>query len=222
MEEEKIVYLISGMGADDRAYYLMNFGNQKIIHLKWIKPNKSDSLPDYAIKLSEQIDFSKKVILIGTSLGGMMAIEIAKKFNVHKTILISSVKTSTEMPPQLNLFRLIPLQRIIPGTVFVRIRNIIRPLVFRGRVNKKAHDLFTGMLKDTDPTFLTWSMDAALKWKNYTIPNNVVHFHGDNDVVFPIKYLKTNYHTLIGGTHIMLITKARELSKLIQQEINNT
>jgi pimeloyl-ACP methyl ester carboxylesterase len=219
---EKVIYLLSGMGADDRAYYLMDFKEEKIVHIKWIKPLKSDSLSDYAIKLAEQIDFTKKVILIGTSLGGMLAVEIAKKFNIEKTILISTVKTSSEMPPQLNLFRIFPLQKLIPGRVIVALRNILRPIVFKGRVNKKAHDLFTGMLKDTDPDFLIWSMNAALGWKNYTIPENITHYHGDKDLVFPIRYQKSKFVTINGGTHVMLITKAKILSELIVEEIKNT
>jgi alpha/beta superfamily hydrolase len=50
--------------------------------------------------------------------------------------------------------------------------------------------------------------------KKTKIRENTVHIHGTNDAVFPIKKIK-NVIKIQGGTHIMILTKAKKISKLI-------
>ena len=45
---------------------------------------------------------------------------------------------------------------------------------------------------------------------------NIVHIHGTKDNVFPLKHIK-NAIEIKGGTHIMILTKAKKISKIIDE-----
>ena len=47
---------------------------------------------------------------------------------------------------------------------------------------------------------------------------NITHIHGTNDHVFPIKNIK-NCIEIEDGTHSMIITKAKKLSKIIHETL---
>ena len=93
------VYFISGIGADQRAFsYITLPQGFNAIHLPWIKPLKAEPLAAYALRLTAGINTAEPFILVGLSMGGMIAVEIAKKFPPVCTILISSIPLATQLP----------------------------------------------------------------------------------------------------------------------------
>ena len=110
------VYLIAGMGADTRIFNRIDIpAEYEVIPVDWIEPHKTDTLTNYAQKLIYQYDIRPNNIVIGNSLGGMLAIEIAKKLSLKKTILISSIKTIDEAPWYFGVFRRLPVYKMVPN-----------------------------------------------------------------------------------------------------------
>ncbi len=90
-------YFISGMAADERLFKeIMLPSAYKLQFLSWITPLCKESLSNYASRLANKIDRTEPFILIGLSMGGMMAVEIAKTLHPEKIILISSVPVTFE------------------------------------------------------------------------------------------------------------------------------
>ena len=88
--------------------------------IEFLSPlNKDESIEDYAKRMSEKINSNKKVVLLGTSFGGILSIEISKHIQVEKIIFVSSVKNRDEMPKWIKFFKNFPLQKIIPGAVYM-------------------------------------------------------------------------------------------------------
>jgi hypothetical protein len=54
----------------------------------------------------------------------------------------------------------------------------------------------------------------VLSWKNNWYPGDIVHIHGDHDKIFPVKHLNPT-HIIPGGSHIMMLNKAAEVSQCI-------
>ena len=108
------IYLISGLGADERVFQNLDFGRLKPKFIKWIEPKDNETIQEYALRLSEQIDTNKPIIL-GVSFGGMIAIEIAKQIDYQQVILISSAKTKTEIPLIYRISGRLKLHKIIPN-----------------------------------------------------------------------------------------------------------
>ncbi len=208
------IFLIPGLGADTRVYNNIELNGHEVTCVDWIRPDKTDTLSTYAQKLIYQYYMTSKSIIIGNSLGGMIAIEIAKIIPTEKVILISSIKTVDEAPRYFRLLRAIPFYKPIPGKVFNSMEFLIKP--FFGHMNGADSWLFRDMLKNSSPVFLKWAMDAVLKWDNKIIQPNVIQITGDKDLVFNYKRIKDAI-IVKGGTHIMIFEKAKEINKILKR-----
>lgn len=209
------IYLIPGMGADTRIYnHIALRESDDVTCIDWIEPHQSDTLASYAQKLVFQYHIQPNSIVIGNSLGGMLAIEIAKFMPVQKVILISCIRTVDEAPWYFSIFRALPFYKLIPGKLMTKLGFMIRPVF--GKMNDDDLWLFKDMLKNTSPAFLKWSMGAVLHWDNKVVPPNVYQMSGDKDQVFPYKKLKAA-EIVKGGTHIMIFDKAKQVNKILKR-----
>lgn len=207
------IYLIAGLGADTRVFNNIDLHEHEVICVDWIGPNKTDTLATYAQKLIHHYHIKSHSIIIGNSLGGIIAVEMAKIIPLNKIILISSIKTVDEAPWHFYLFRALPIYKLIPGKVFNAMGGLIRPIF--GRMNAADEWLFKDMLKKTSPVFLKWAMGAILHWDNKVVPKNLYHITGEKDIVLPNKRVK-NSTVIKGGSHIMIFDKAKEINKLLK------
>lgn len=207
------IFLIAGLGADTRLFNNIDLGDHDVTPVDWLEPNERDTLATYAQKLIHQYFITDNTIVIGVSLGGMLAVEIAKQVRLNKVILISSIKTVNEAPWYFKVGKVLPLYKLIPASALPKLGFMIRPVF--GKMN--AHDtwLFNDMLKQSSPKFIKWAMGAVLKWDNETIPANLYHIAGDKDLVFSYKNI-SNASIIKGGTHIMVFDKAKQINKILK------
>jgi pimeloyl-ACP methyl ester carboxylesterase len=208
------IFLIAGLGADTRIYNNIELGEEhEVIPVDWIEPNQHDTLTTYAHKLIHQYFINDGSVVIGNSLGGMLAVEVAKQVRLNKAILISSIKTKSEAPFYFKFFKTFPLYKLAKGNLVRKMGALINPVF--GRMSDQHLWLFKDMLNKSSPRFIEWAMRAALYWDNETIPPNVYHLTGDKDLVF--NYKKISNATIIkGGTHIMVFDKAKQINKILK------
>ncbi|WEK17430.1 MAG: alpha/beta hydrolase [Candidatus Pedobacter colombiensis] len=215
----KQVYLISGLGADRRAFKKLVFpADFELIYLDWISPKPNESLEAYAQRLALKIDTSTPFYLVGLSFGGMLATEIAKKLNPLHTFIISSTPVFSGLPWYYKRAGKLRLQKIVPIALFKRINNI--GLNFMGAKTQDERALLKQLIIDSDPNFIKWALTCILKWRNKDRPANLTHIHGTVDVVLPIRYLKPDI-IIKGGGHFMVYSNAKEVSDCILKEIYN-
>jgi pimeloyl-ACP methyl ester carboxylesterase len=212
------LFLIPGLGADCRIYKNIDLQGYEVVYVEWIDPDKSDTLTTYAQKLIDKYHIVLGSIVIGNSLGGMIAIEIAKKIELNKTILISSIKTIKEAPLYLKLFRITGLHRLVPVTKLSSLEFIIEYAF--GGMSESDQRLFGDMLKKTSPVFMEWAISAILRWDNQTIPGNVYHLTGDKDRVFPYKKIK-DADIVKGGTHVMIFNNPKKINTWLKKILSN-
>ncbi|MFD2866735.1 alpha/beta fold hydrolase [Mucilaginibacter antarcticus] len=208
------IFLIAGLGADTRIYNNIELGEEHdITPVDWIEPNERDTLSTYAQKLIHQYNITPNAVIIGNSLGGMIAVEIGKQIKLNKIILISSIKTRSEAPAYFNFFKAVPLYKIVRGNLVRKLGGLMRPMF--GQMSEQHLWLFKDMLEKSSPKFIEWAIKAALHWDNETVPANVYHITGDKDLIFNYKRIKDA--TIIkGGTHIMIFDKAKQINKLLK------
>jgi pimeloyl-ACP methyl ester carboxylesterase len=212
------IYMIPGLAADARLFSALNFGDKiEKVTLKWLQPAKNETLEDYARRLVTQIDQARPFVLLGVSLGGILAQEVAKHVKAEKVIIISSVKTKKEFPPYFQLIRLLRLHKLFPANIAKKITGLLK-VVF-GKMSRKEYSIFKNMLLATDNVFIDWAEHAILNWKNEKILSNLVHIHGTDDKVFPARYIK-NAIWIEGGGHYMIMHNARKLSQLVKEIID--
>src|SRR5690242_19655575 len=110
----KHIVFVPGLGSDERLFRFIDLNGCDKKYIKWVKPSKKETLQSYLQKIKEQITVDEPPVLIGVSLGGIMAMELRELMPVEKTIIISSVKTRAEMPAVLNLVHRTGLNNIVP------------------------------------------------------------------------------------------------------------
>lgn len=214
------VYFLSGLGADERAFSFLQLDFCNPVFIPWIKPqDEEETLPSYAGRISELIKEPAPVI-VGLSFGGMLATEIASVNPSAKAILISSAKHHKEIPFYLRMWRKFPLYRFVPSKFA---KAVSKPLcrLFMNASSRKEMHVLNNLLNDADVDFNLWAVDAVLNWKNNIVPPNVTHIHGTGDKLLPYSYVKADY-TIEGGTHLMIMNNAKEISGLLKSLIHKS
>jgi surfactin synthase thioesterase subunit len=208
------IYLIAGLGADYRFFKNISLpdGYEKTPTYVII-PDKSDTLSTYAQKVVSQYDIKTGDIVWGDSLGGMIAVEISKQLKLSKVILTSTIKTDNEAPGYFKFFRKLPVYNLTPAKLITKLSAFVKPIM-RG-LSAEDTEVIKSMLENSSPAFLKWGTQAALNWRNDTIPDNCYHFIGEKDLVFPHQNIKNPTAVIKGGTHIMVFDKAGEINALL-------
>jgi pimeloyl-ACP methyl ester carboxylesterase len=211
----KNIYILSGLGVDERVFQRIDFFEFKPIFIKWILPLRHESIENYAARLLEQIKTSYP-ILLGLSFGGLIAVEIAKQIETEKVILISSAKTNKEIPFYYRLIGKIGINKLLP--IFMLRQSHFFTNWFFGASSIYDKQLLKAILRDTDPIFLKWAINKIVNWQNQSQIKNLIHIHGISDRILPIYIANCNIKIKDGG-HLMILNKSVELSKIIHQLI---
>lgn len=209
------IYCLSGLGADERLFANIDFGHHSVTHIPWGPPGEYSSFGTYAAAIAGTIDPDSPVI-VGVSLGGMVAVEIARHIPSARLILISTAKTYKELPSYYRIAAKLGLQWL--GTRYMALRFIRIVNWFFGLRKKDEQRLVWNMMLDTNVIFLRWAVRQILSWRNTTLPGNYIHIHGTSDRVIPFRNVAAT-HVIEGGCHLMLVDRAADISRIIKQAL---
>lgn len=177
--------------------------------LEWEIPLDSESLTDYAKRITQNIKCQNPV-LVGVSFGGILVQEMAKHIATRKVIIISSVKSNVEFPRRMKIAKTTKAYKLIPMRLILNVESLAR-FSFGEKINKRLK-LYEKFLSVRDIRYLDWAVEQVVLWNRTKIDENVIHIHGDQDEVFPIKYI-ANCMVVKGGTHIMILNKYKWLNE---------
>ncbi|QTE23479.1 alpha/beta fold hydrolase [Polaribacter cellanae] len=212
---EKIpIYFVPGLAAGPEIFENLELNPEKyrFHYLKWIKPLAlEEDIDNYACRMSDEIK-EKNPVLVGVSFGGIMVQEMAKFVNPRKVIIISSVKNQKELPKRFKFAKFTKVYKFFPTKVVENFEEYAR--YFLGKSLKKKAALYKKYLSVRSKKYLKWSIYNLIKWKQINPLKDIVHIHGTKDNVFPLKNIK-NAIEIKDGTHIMILTKAKKISKII-------
>ena len=218
MGNKPIVYLIPGLAADRSIFRSIKLPGYETAFIEWEDPLPGEDLIHYAERFCDHIDSTRPNILIGCSLGGIMAIEMAQFCHPQQLILISSLKNRNEFPWYLRFFGVFQFYWIIPFSVVKWGVKQIRFL--SGAMKKKDMLMISTMLDKTSSRFFKWAIHQVLHWKGDGGHIKPVHIHGTKDKLFPIRYIK-NAIPIKGGNHFMVVYKGKEISKIILEMLSS-
>lgn len=223
MNQGYSLVFIPGLGTDPRIFeILLSYlpGNE-IIHISHDQSllASNPSMEDYARELKEKYSSeleNKSIILIGFSLGGMVATEMSKILKVEKLILISSLKCRDEFPLPLRWGKYFDFFDYIPLWFSHNIGPILG--LISGQINRAAYPLIKSMIKKWTVRGFSGARKMVVSWKNQIVPSDYIHIHGSRDLI--IYHSKVKYtHLIKGGTHNMIMQKAKEIASLIAIEL---
>ena len=208
-------YFISGLGADEQMFVKTVLpAGFTICHLNWIRPLAEESFSTYAHRLSESIDNSKPYILVGLSLGGMIAIEMNRFLQPVYTIIISSVTNSKGLPFWFKVAGYTRVYKIIPD-YFYHHSNFMATWLL-GAQTRQDKKRLSKVMQKADPYFVKWAIPRILQWDNQFIPLCLSHIHGTKDVILPYR---PNPKTIAveGGTHFMVYNRAAQVNHILAE-----
>lgn len=209
------VYLMPGMAASPRTFERIKLpeAHFEMHWLSWKLPKIDESLVDYAKRMAEDI-IHENVILIGVSFGGILVQEMQNFVKTKQIVLISSVKSHSELPKRMHVAQETGLYKILPTGLLNYLDQIERLPV--GDSIRKRIELYKNYMVMNDKLYLDWAIDKVLNWKNTNSTENLIHIQGDEDVVFPIKNI-SDCITIKGGTHLMILNRFRWFNEHLPQ-----
>jgi len=213
----KDVYLLPGWGTDCRTFFRLDLPGVTLHEMNYIVAGKDDTMADYAKRLIDHYQFKPNSSIIGCSFGGMVGIEIAKQVPVDKLVLISSAKTRSELPSRITRWTGFPIERL-PTAGLIRWWVAHHSTIVK-KMDERFQRQFKEMVLENDDAFLRKSVHFMVNWQNDVEPSNVLHIHGDRDIVIPIDNIG-ECETIRRGDHLMLVNRSEEISALVEKFFN--
>ena len=211
------VVMIPGLGVDERIFQDLAIDKRfSRTVIRWITPQPNENLSSYARRLAEQIPQKNNLILVGISFGGIIAVEMAKFLNPVQTIIISSVKTSHELPWYYRLAGRLRLPFVAPLALGKK-TPWLQTYIF-GAKTKEEKLLLRQIIQELDIPYVRWALYQISTWPNQTQIPGLLHLHGTHDKLFPIKYIR-NSRPVPSGEHLMVLSLGDQVSAIINNEL---
>ena len=213
------LYFLPGLGSTNHLFDRMDFdSSNELVDIKYPVPAEGSTMRSYAQLLSNQIDTSQPFVLVGTSIVGMLAFELAEITSPTKVFIIASAKTRNELPPRYKFQRKIPIHKLVGNKLIKNSTRLLQPIVEPD--SKCDHNVFQAMLEAKDPDFMKRAVEMILLWDRETYSDKIIHIHGDKDHTLPIRYTKPDY-VIIDGSHMMTLTRAKEIQGIIEDVLKD-
>jgi esterase/lipase len=153
--------------------------------------------------------------LLGVSLGGMICVELNEILKPEKTILISSAKNRNELPFRYKFQNKTPIYKLFPGSFLLAGAKILQPIVEPDR--KKNKNTFKKMLAKKNANYMKRTVQIIINWEREYNCKKVFQIHGNNDHTLPIKKIKSPDYIIENGSHMMTLTRAKEINLIINE-----
>lgn len=213
------LYLLPGLGADGRLYDRIDFGQRTAHRIDWPAMPEGSSLRDYAEVVARRVDTSQPHTLIGVSLGGMVAQEMASITKPARTIIISSWKGPHEMPVPIRLLRGTHAEKLVTPAFMKHGLQIMRWQM--GLETAEDTALFDAFITATPLEQVRVQIAAVLGWEGPSSPvTGLVHIHGDHDRLMPIAPIEESI-VIGGGGHFMVFNRAAEVGSAIRNALSS-
>lgn len=210
------IYMIPGLGADKRMYdsLVETLGVGEV--LEFTPPLPGENLESYARRFLDRIQTDSPFVLIGTSLGGIICMELVRHIRPLQVIILASVKHRGELPWWIRMLRYVPIYRIIPGAIFKKAVIQMAQKGKKGPLHREA-ELIVSMAKEADEKWIRWGIHAVIQWRRNEAPHaEILHLHGNRDLLFPLRFIH-NAEVIRGGTHVMNLTMAPVINQRIKK-----
>lgn len=214
------IYFLPGQGSDKRIFDSIRLNsNYTLKYLEYDSLVTKTSLKELARRISTQIDTSEEFALVGVSLGGMICVELAELLHPSKVIIISSAENRNELPFRYRFQKTIPLFEIFPARVIYWGAKILQPWVEPDRNRNK--ETFKKMLYRKNPKYLKRTIRMIVRWERKSTDIDIIHIHGTKDHTIPLRNVKKPDYIIENGSHMMALTRAKEISEILNKELGN-
>lgn len=197
-----MIHALPGMGADRRMFPAPWLALPDFVPHDWVRHSGEKTIPEVARSVCEQFRIQEGDVLIGASLGGMVACEIAKLRKLRALFLIGSATRHEEVNGLLA--KLHPLAQVAPVD-WLKFSASQLPLDFA--------QMFAGL----EPSFIRAMCAAVFRWEGLgPAPSPVYRLHGKFDLVIPPP---SEVDLLVNGGHLISMTHAESCVEFIRRRL---
>lgn len=193
-----MIYILPGMGANANMYSgpWRKIAEAKFIN--WPEYNGEKTISEVAESVIRRYGITPSDSVAGSSLGGIVSLEIADKLGIRNVYLFGSAVSKNEINPLLRL--LSPLSEIIPIKLIQAI------------VGKCKNEILT-MFNSSEAEFVRAMCHAVFNWQGYDGEQSIIkRIHGEKDKVISCsgacKKIKD-------GGHLIVMTHATDCIEII-------
>jgi len=204
-------YILPGLGVDATMYGSALRKLKGVHYVDWPHYTNEKSIKDIAKTLIAQYKINSSDIVGGSSLGGMVASEIAKYTEVRKIVLIGSTLTPESIRPILK--KLSVLSEIAPIHLIQTLAGKTS-IITKNNVWKKLFQMFG----NANTAFIKAMCKAIFEWDGNSTPKCAcAHIHGAKDrVIYPPQ---TGATIIDDGGHLIAMTHEEEVAKFLKESI---
>ena len=196
-----MIYLLPGMGANSEMYKDWEQSG-RYTFLDWPRFGNEASLSEVAKRIIEENDIRSSDLVGGSSLGGIIAIEIDKLLNNPKVILLGSAIGPSEINSL--LLKLSSLSDYAP----VKLIQLL---------TGKYDNSLLNMFSESDPKFIKAMCKFIASWEGYlNLPDKLIRIHGTQDLV--INCPQVGSEKLSGG-HLISMSHPKQCQELIEKQL---
>lgn len=184
-----MIHLYPGMGANASMYGPVWREKVPGHYHDWPTWRGESSIREWALRLVDEHSIQDGDTVIGSSLGGILACEIAKIRSMRHTVLIGSARHPQEISK--------PIRWLHP---------LLEPLPI-GLAKAWAAKIPTTlcrMFATSDPAFLRAMGKAVFEWPGALPSQTLRRIHGSHDLLIP---LPADADRVISGGHLIAMTE---------------
>lgn len=169
--------------------------------LNWPKYQNEISYKEVAERIIAENNICETDIIGGSSLGGMIALEIAEIMNSKAVILMGSAMSKAEINKMLSIFSSVAS---------------ITPISFIQTLSGKNEHIISQMFSDSDSHFIRAMCKYISLWPGYKGNfDKVYRIHGQKDHI--ITCPKSGCEAIKNAGHLLAITHAKECASFIEK-----
>ena len=198
-----MIHALPGMGTDQRMFPEPWSNIPSFVAHDWMPHSGEKKLADVAQVMCKVCGIRDGDVLIGCSLGGMVACEITKIRKISTLYLVGSATDKEEISNLLAFLH--PLIKIAPIDWL------------RFLASKIPHEL-TQMFSGAETSFIRTMCFAIFQWEGLDIKTTRIYrIHGKHDLIIPPP---NKVDLLLNGGHLISMSHAIQCVEFIQSTLN--
>lgn len=213
------VFLITGFALDKRAFSLMRLPGDAYQTVDLIPTIRRESLRAYALRMAAGMGIRSGDIIGGVSLGGMLALEIAKSFDVRGVILIASATHPRYIRRRFRMWA--PLAAWIPEALIRRVFTLLPViLAWQRMLNPEGQALLADIMGRFPPAMLKSLPMMMMRWPGCEPPSAFRQIHSDGDWLIRPNGNSATLTLLPGKNHLITVSHPEAVREMVMRSVD--
>lgn len=196
-----MIHVYPGMGATSAMYGAAWREGLDAVYHDWPEWRGETTIREWAWRLIDEHGIADGDVLVGSSLGGIVACEVAKLRALRLTVLIGSAVNRNEINGLIEM--------LSPFIDFA-------PIAFIKACAGKLPGDLTQMFAASDPLFVREISKAIFRWDGADAHCPMLRIHGRNDFVIS---MPESCDCVLDGGHLLAMTHAADCIRAIKAHL---